>query len=388
MNKTVAIVYHYFAHYRAAVMRELLNSDSNRYVLVGDNRDTLESGIKTWTPESSEHFIHAPTRFIRKRYLVQPKAINIAFNRKIDTIIYLGDCQYFTTWVSAFIARLVGKRVLFWTQGWQKPDQRLKGFIRCSFYRLAHGLLLYGNNARNIALTKGFKTENLYVIYNSLDYDAQVSMRKLITCDDVVAIRTKLFGDASRPMIVCSSRLVAHRRLDWLFNALSYLNGDGHPVNLLLIGDGPERNSLEKMASDCGLNVCFYGECYDEMVLAGLIMSANVTVAPGMVGLTAMQSLVYGTPVITHDDPERQMPESEAITPGVNGDLFHYGDIVDLAHVIRKWTSKPLPDDQTRISCYKIIEKYYNPTFQKKIIERAVAGLPALSPETICQEIN
>ena len=106
-------------------------------------------------------------------------------------------------------------------------------------------------------------------------------------------------------------------------------------------------------------------------------MSANLTVSPGQVGLTAMHSLAYGTPVITHDDPAHQMPEWEAIVPGKTGDLFKRGDALDLAATIRKWCVNPWPDDDVRSQCMAVIEQHYNPQFQQQVINRAVAGLPA-----------
>ena len=42
-------------------------------------------------------------------------------------------------------------------------------------------------------------------------------------------------------------------------------------------------------------------------------------VSPGNVGLTAIHSLSYGTPVLTHNNFNNQMPEVESIQPGFNG---------------------------------------------------------------------
>ena len=46
-------------------------------------------------------------------------------------------------------------------------------------------------------------------------------------------------------------------------------------------------------------------------------MAANVTVSPGPIGLTAIQSLTYGVPAITNDEFSTQGPEFETIEPGV-----------------------------------------------------------------------
>jgi hypothetical protein len=106
-------------------------------------------------------------------------------------------------------------------------------------------------------------------------------------------------------------------------------------------------------------------------------MISAVTVAPGMVGLTAMQSMAYGTPVITHGDFDNQMPEAEAIVPGVTGDFFERGDVADLARVLRKWTTAPRPEGQVQSACIRCIEERYTPEFQARIIDAAVSGVPA-----------
>jgi len=106
-------------------------------------------------------------------------------------------------------------------------------------------------------------------------------------------------------------------------------------------------------------------------------MSANVTVSPGQVGLTAIHSLAYGTPVITHNDPNDQGPEWEAIVPGQNGNLFKRGDIDDLARTIRQWCSHPWPDEGIRKQCVAIVEQFYNSDFQRRVLTHAVAGVPA-----------
>lgn len=109
-----------------------------------------------------------------------------------------------------------------------------------------------------------------------------------------------------------------------------------------------------------------------------MIMSANVTVSPGKVGLTAMHSLAYGTPVITHDNFDAQMPEYEAIFPGKTGDFFRREDSADLARLIKIWTLKgDIRTDQEREACYEVIEKRYNPELQRKVIESALEGKPA-----------
>jgi hypothetical protein len=97
-------------------------------------------------------------------------------------------------------------------------------------------------------------------------------------------------------------------------------------------------------------------------------------VSPGNVGLTCMHSFGYGVPVITHDDADEQMPEWEAIVPGVTGDVFRRNSAEDLARVIRQWTKSAFVAESTRERCLQTVTDRYHPRTQRLLIERAVSS--------------
>lgn len=371
----VAIAYHFFAHYRSAVLTELLADASHDYLLVGDLTSTVEPTIKAWLPPDMKRYVAAPCRMVGP-IMWQSGLICLSLRRDLKTIVYLGNAAWPATWISVLLARLMGKRVLFWTHGWIRRETGLKAIFRNTFYRLAHGLLLYGHVAKMIGLANGFSADRLHVIYNSLDYPQQKQQRIQTTEPQLQEIRRSLFPK-ERPIIVCTTRLIPVRRLDLLLQAVRKLADQGTSCNLLLVGDGPERPTLESQAREMGLSVCFYGACYDEAKLSQLMMASNVTVAPGKVGLTAMHSLAYGTPVVTHGDADHQMPEWEAITPGVTGSFFQRDDVDSLAQAILPWVRQIGTRPATRQACLNIIERFYHPAFQCRTIHRAVDGKPA-----------
>ena len=374
-RRRVAVVYHFFAHYRAAIMQTLLASETIDYFLVSD-LDEPNNEIEAWQPPK-DRWRWSPCLKLGANLIWQKGLLRLATQPRTDVIIFLGNANYLSTWCSAALARLLGKRVLFWTHGWVRDERGLKRLVRNSFYRLAHGLLLYGNRARAIGLRNGFSQENLYVIYNSLNYPQQRKLRETIGRSRLTSIRSRFFNDPASPVMICTGRLNKLKRIDLLLEAMSLLRDEGLNTSLLLVGEGPERSALKEMAFDRGLSVYFFGACYEEERLAELIMSSNLTVSPGQVGLTAMHSLAYGVPVVTHDDVHNQMPESESIVPGKTGDLFRHGGVVDLAKVLKRWVHRPWPDATSRQECIAIIEKFYNPQYQANIISRAVAGCPA-----------
>jgi len=375
---SVGVVYHFFAHYRDPILKELSSSSLFDYWFVGDRTDPNNAGIRNSLIINHPHFVYAPCHF-KGDYLFQESVLQFALRKDIDAIIYLGVADFISTWLSASLARLTGKKVYFWSHGWTHRDSWIKNIIRCNFYRLASGgLLLYGVRARKIGVKKGFDPDRLYVIYNSLDYELCKRIRQEIIPAELTNIRCKCFSKPDRPMVICTSRLIPARRMDLLLDALGILKGQGYEINATIVGEGTEKEALEKQAQGIDLPIIFLGECYDENLLARLYKASDATVIPGYCGLTAIHSLGYGIPVITNDDPELNAPEWEAVQPGVNGDVFRYGDATSLAEKIYQWTQLSKPEKADISSrCIQSIERHYTPEAQRKAIENALSGMPA-----------
>lgn len=371
----VAIVYDYFAHYRGPILNELDSEGAYEYLFVSDKKD--QSGkVKEWDGLTNSNFVYAPCTRVGNRIMLQRGLLRLALRKDIHSIIYLGNAQWPMTWLSAAISHLTKKRVFFWTHGWIREEKGLKKFIRNSFYHLADGLLVYGHLAKNIGVSSGFEPDTIHVIYNSLDHAKQLAIREGFSPDEARLTRRELFGDSDLPVAIYTGRLTARKKVEQLILAAKVLKDEEHPVNVLIVGDGPEKQKLEALADRLQVPAVFYGACYDEHVLGRLIMSSTVSVSPGWTGLSVVHALGYGVPVISNDDPQDNAPEWEAILPGVNGACFQKDSIPSFAQAIRDWTSHRATTDAVSIkeSCYQIVDQLYNPSYQRKAIERAIAG--------------
>jgi glycosyltransferase involved in cell wall biosynthesis len=360
-----------FAHYRGALLRELLSSETADYALFADTHDPA-SGIPSADIHGDERFHRAPMMRLPAGLTWQSGVLRETLFGRYDTYILLGDAKWLSSWIGAIAARVRGKRVLFWTHGWNRCEHGMKRRLRSLFYRLGNGLLLYGERARQIGKANGFDPGRLYVMYNSLDFEFQQALRVSVSEADSLALRRKLFGSEDTPVVLATARLTPTKQFHLLIAAAKKLADAATPVNVLIVGDGPERERLQDQAERAGVCVKLVGACYDELQLARYFACANVTVMPGEIGLTCMHSLTYGTPVITHDDPDEQGPEWEAIVPGQTGALFRKGSIDDLAHAIAQWTRTVLPTDFVRERCIAAIRDRYHPAVQCRLIEAAI----------------
>ena len=160
-----------------------------------------------------------------------------------------------------------------------------------------------------------------------------------------------------------------------LVEVIDKLNREGKQYNLVLVGGGEEYDNLKRLVKERKLEeqIWLYGPCYDEKTNSELIYNADLCVAPGNVGLTAIHTMVFGTPVITHNSFEWQMPEFEAIQEGVTGAFFERDNMQSLTEQIRQWFfEKNDKRDEVRRSCYQVIDTSWNPYYQLEVIKKVI----------------
>ena len=119
-TRSALLVYPHIAHYRKDVL-ERLDSDPDFALTIAAAERSVEPGIEV-VPHS--HFRDTvrlkPRSWGPLRW--QSKVVRLAALGSHDVVIYMGAANYVSTWISAAISRLRGRRVLFWTIGWHRPE--------------------------------------------------------------------------------------------------------------------------------------------------------------------------------------------------------------------------------------------------------------------------
>ncbi|MFS4457514.1 glycosyltransferase [Maribacter sp. 2304DJ31-5] len=377
--KNVAIIYPYFAHYRLPVIRELLKSPNLNYTLVSDpissndikkinpdlaNRDVADGGLN-WK--------FVKNRWIYKEVLLwQSGLLQFLRKEKFDSVIFLGNAYYLSTWLAVFYLKLTDKKVYMWTHGVISKRKGWKWKLRKVFYGLSDGVLLYGHKAKAIMIKNGFPERKLHVIYNSTGSVDDLIRNNEITIEKRKQTKQQLFKYPDLPIIIFVGRLTYVKKLDQILQAAHILVEEDFKINVLFVGDGEARKDLESLAQCLNLtNYChFYGASFKNEELEQLFDISSLCVSPGEVGLTAMSALGNGIPVLSHDDFNYQMPEYEAIEPGVNGMLFKRNSIFDLALKTKQWIveNRDTSEELMRSNCNKIIREKYNAEYQAELI--------------------
>lgn len=313
-----------------------------------------------------------PTKELKKGYILS--GINeVAREKDIKNYVLIGDPTCWSMWVLPKLIRIYNPKasIFFWSHGWYGKESRLKAWIKKCFFKQADGVFLYGNYAKKLMIQEGFRSDNLFTIHNSLDHERQVNLRNTLNKSDIYI---QHFNN-NFPVLIFIGRLTPVKKLNQVIEAVGILKAKGGHYNLVFVGDGSEKENLQQQVNRLNLNdnVWFYGACYDEHLNAQLIYNADLCVAPGNVGLTAMHTMVYGTPVLTHNDFKWQMPEFEAIVEGETGCFFERDSVTSLSESISRWfVANNEKREQVRSACYHEIDEYWTPEFELNVLKQVL----------------
>ena len=387
MPKKCLLIVPFFVHYRKHFLDELFSPNFDcgwEFELVGDFENTY--GIKGIDPK----YAHKPLKeggynwTIVKDYLPlgkrfpihwQPGVIKRIFKRDYDAVIMIGSIFYVSYLLCIPFLKVFKTPIVFWTHGFLGKDNFFIKFLRHFLYIQAKACLLYGDRANKIMNESGlYKNTKRYVIYNSLDY----SKIKPTSAEFKIELRKKLFAKPDLPVVVAVGRINLEKKINYLIEALSISKYQHEKdFNLLIIGDGPELETLKILAKKANIerNINFLGEIYGEEVFNYLSIS-NLSVIPGNVGLSAMHAMAVGIPVVSHDNFNIQMPEFEAIQDGVTGSFYEYKNINSLVTKIHYWIFENNDTRKTKRDCLNMIGTKYNIKYQLSVVKKCLQNLP------------
>lgn len=358
----VALIYNFAQHYRSNIFT-LMDREMDIDFYFGDHY----LNVKKMDYTLLKHKVTEVRNIHIGPLIWQTNTIHLVWSN-YDAFIVLGEPMCISSWVILLLSRILGKRFYFWTHGWYGREGWIKRIIKKFYFELANGTMLYGEYARQLMIKQGLRAEKLAVIHNSLAYDTQIALRNEL--QDNQTFR-KHFGN-TYPTIVFIGRLTEIKKLDQLLKAQSICHKKGKLFNVTFIGDGTMEATLRDLTKELNLQelVWFYGPSYNEKELSQLLYDADLCVAPGNIGLTAMHAMTFGCPCVSHNDFKWQMPEFEAIQENITGAFFEHDNIEDLARVIMQWFETHKNDrEQVRKACFKEIDDNWNPHKQLRIIK-------------------
>ena len=189
---------------------------------------------------------------------------------------------------------------------------------------------------------------------------AQILLPRTETVHHGLSISPTLIREApaETPMVVFLGRLVTTKGVKLLIEASRILHSTKCPFKLLIVGDGPERASLESIVNEwsLGAQVIFLGHQTDVQLL-DIFRKAQLIVVPSLggevFGLVVAENMLRGIPVIASD------LGAFVEVLGDGGFTFKTGDSTDLAHQIRRVLLDPsLRDRAGTAARRRVLERF------------------------------
>lgn len=216
-------------------------------------------------------------------------------------------------------------------------------------YRSARRLIALSSAFRNILVEEfGISEERVKIVPGGVDIE------RFLPSHCRVDARRHLGWPEKARIIFCVRRLVRRMGLPDLLTAFASIAGDHPDAVLVLAGRGPLEDELHRRAASLGLGgrvflVGFIPD--DDLPLA--YAAADFSVVPSEslegFGLTALESLACGTPVLV--TPAGGLPETvTALDPSL---VLSGSDVPALASGLQRGLREPLPD---AMKCRRYIE--------------------------------
>ncbi len=214
-----------------------------------------------------------------------------------DALIVEANPRYLSTPVAVRWMKQRGRPVIGWGLGAANstgPLFGLRNSRRTTFLNRFDALITYSRRGAGEYAALGFPADKIFVAPNA------ASARPT----DPLPQRLPTFD--GKPSLLFVGRLQKRKRVDDLLQACAAIPSNLQP-HLVIVGDGPERASLEALAGTVYPSAEFPGSKHGAE-LAPYFSAADLFVLPGTGGLAVQEAMSYGLPVImgqgdgTNDD--------------------------------------------------------------------------------------
>ena len=214
----------------------------------------------------------------------------------------------------------------------------------------SHGGDLFSLQGGGLQALKRFvfrRSDHVTVVSNAMrDHLKQIGCNTgNVTVQSMGVDLSTRFVPGTRPArpnrLIYVGRLVEKKGVATLLTAIHYLKNDFPDLKLTIVGDGPEKPALEKLAAELGTSarIDFAGSQPNENV-PRYYQSAGIAVVPSVIatdgdqeglGLVAVEALGCGCVTIVSDLPALR----DVVSDGENGLVFRATDATDLSEKIR-----------------------------------------------------
>jgi len=315
-----------------------------------------ELQVAKYSPAKNIHLFNGSLYFCYQRGLLDWLA-----EWNPDALIVEANPRYLSTPAAVKWMHTNRRPVLGWGLGAPRSSDsrnflsKWGGRRRWAFLNRFDGLIAYSQRGADEYAALGFPREKIFVAHNAVTAAP-------------MALPASRPSTVDRLSILFVGRLQARKRIDSLLHACAEMPDT---PRLIIVGDGPERGTLEMLAKQVYPSAEFVGAKHgDELKL--YFAQADLFVLPGTGGLAVQQAMSHGLPVIvakgdgTQDDLVR--PE--------NGWQIPPGDYEALVSTMKEAISDVKRLRKMGAESYRIVAQEIN---LEKMVEAFVGALNSVS---------
>ena len=218
----------------------------------------------------------------------------LARQRRVGVI----HCHQYTPFVYGCFARLrsPGLRLVFTEHGRlsDAPPSFKRRVVNTALGRLPGAVCAVCEDLKRHLVSEGFAAAAVRVVYNGIDPGPRPLQEAR------VAARQRLGFSSASLLVGTLARLDPVKNVGVLIEAFGAARSVVPGLQLMIVGDGPERESLETRSREtgCGSSVHFLGHRDDaRSILPALDVFVNTSVSEGM-SVTILEAMAASLPVV------------------------------------------------------------------------------------------
>ncbi len=233
------------------------------------------------------------------QFFFSPGVLWQLVRRRPDVILTEGTSNILNNFLICTYALLTRTPYIWWDLGKIRGQESENIFRRMLypiisfFYRRAAVILGYSGFARRFFEAQGIDPKRIVVAGNTVRLDRHVQYQASHPQAGIELAKTLGFKDKFVFLVV--GALDREKRFDMAITAFLQLKENNDEIALVIVGNGPERETLLALA-DNHPDIHFAGARYDDV--GAYFMLGDLFLLPGLGGLAINEAMVYGLPVV------------------------------------------------------------------------------------------
>jgi glycosyltransferase involved in cell wall biosynthesis len=277
--------------------------------------------------------------------------------------LFMADARDPQGIVTFLISKILRKPIIL-SDTFMKWSESLLAKLYWPFSRLAasHATVLTVNSQRVKSFWEetGVQSDNIKV--SVLWFVSLIENDEKKTC-----LAEKVKSELGYPKIILFvGRLIPRKGVDYLIKAFEKVSNDVNGAGLLIVGEGPDRDRLEKLRDNIGTNNVIFTGYVDDDTRALYYLLADIFVLPSIDlkvteewGLVVNEAMSVGKPAIVTTAVGCAY---ELVKNGVNGYVVQEKNVEALYQAIKRL----LNDDELRIKMGREAKKTINDSYNNE----------------------